>query len=264
MPPIVTTPAGFARETHDINGTETVLLVGGCGPALVILHGTGTFPGFAFAKDLARTYRVLIPFHANFGESGDNPAIATVEDHVLHYMDLFDRLGLERFILCGFSFGGWLAAAFAIRQPQRIAKLVLAAPAGLRVDSALPPNLFDMSPQEVPAYLTYDPMVAVSYFPKISDPNFDAQLGREMRGLARALENAPDGDPVLARWGHRITMHTLLLWGAEDRLVPVAQALHWEKLLPNSLIAYVPGAGHLLFEERPEDSLRALRDFLDT
>lgn len=264
MAPIVPTPAGFTRETHDINGTETVLLAGGSGPTLVFLHGTGTFPGFAFAEELARSHRVLIPFHANFGESGDNPAIASVEDHVLHYMDLFDRLGLDRFTLSGFSFGGWLAAAFAIRQPQRIAKLVLAAPAGLRVDAAPPPDLFAMAPQEVPAYLTHDPMVAVSYFPKTPDPAFDAQLGREMRGLARALEAAPGGDPVLARWGHRIAMPTLLLWGAEDRLVPVAQAPHWQRLLPDARIAYVPGAGHLLFEERPEDSLRALRTFLDT
>ncbi len=264
MPPVVPTPTGFTRETLDINGTETVLLAGGSGSALIFLHGTGTFPGFAFATDLARTHRVLIPFHANFGESGDNPAISTVEDHVLHYMDLFDRLGLDRFVLSGFSFGGWLAAAFAIRQPQRIAKLVLAAPTGLRVDAAPPPNLFAMAPQEVPAYLTHDPMVAAGYFPKTPDPGFDARLGREMQGLGRALDAAPGGDPILARWGHRITMPTLLLWGAEDRLVPVAQAPHWQRLLPDARITYVPGAGHLLFEERPEDSLRAFRTFLDT
>lgn len=264
MPPVVPTPTGFTRETLDINGTETVLLAGGSGSALIFLHGTGTFPGFAFATDLARTHRVLIPFHANFGESGDNPAISTVEDHVLHYMDLFDRLGLDRFVLSGFSFGGWLAAAFAIRQPQRIAKLVLAAPAGLRVDAAPPPNLFAMAPQEVPAYLTHDPMIAAGYFPKTPDPGFDARLGREMQGLGRALDAAPGGDPILARWGHRITMPTLLLWGAEDRLVPVAQAPHWQRLLPDARITCVPGAGHLLFEERPEDSLRAFRTFLDT
>lgn len=257
-----TTGPGFAREEHDINGTKVVVLSAGSGPIVVFLHGTGTFPGFDFALELAKTHRVLVPFHANFGESGDNPDIASVEDHVLHYMDLFDRLGLDRFVLSGFSLGGWLAAAFAIRQPQRISKLVLAAPAGLRVDEAPPPNLFALTPPEVPAYLTHDPAVAISYFPKEPDPDFDARLGREMQGLARALEAAPGGDPVLSRWGHRLSMPVLLLWGAEDRLMPVAQAPHWQRLMPDARIEYVPGAGHLLFEEKPE-SVQIFRRFIE-
>lgn len=243
---------GFSREEHSVNGTKVVMLTAGSGPELVFMHGTGTFPGFGFALELAQSHRVLIPFHANFGESGDNLQITSIEDHVLHYMDLFDQLGLEKLVLSGFSFGGWLAAAFAIRQPQRISKLVLAAPAGLKVAEAPPPDLFALTPQEIPAYLTHDPMVALRYFPKDPNPAFEAQLGREMQALGKALEGAPGGDPVLANWGHRISMPVLLLWGAADRLVPVAQAAYWQKLMPDARVEYIEGAGHLLFEESPE------------
>lgn len=242
---------GFSREEFEVNGGRVAMLSAGDGPALVFLHGTGTFPGFSVALDWARTHRVLIPFHANFGESGDNDAVSTIEDHVIHYMDLFDRIGLERFALAGFSLGGWIAAEFAIRRPERVAKLVLAAPAGMSVAEAPAPDLFALRPQDIPGYLTNDPAVALSYFPRQPDADFDARLGREMAGYARVLQAAPQGSRTLAHWTHRITMPTLLLWGQKDRLMPVAQAAHWQRKLPNSRLEYVPGAGHLLFEERP-------------
>ena len=112
-------PAGFTRSEYDINGVKTVVQSIGSGPVLVFLHGTGTFTGFEVARAWAAHHTVLIPFHPGFGDSGDSDTIDTIEDHVLHYMDLFDRLGLRNFDLAGFSLGGWLAAEFTIRQPQR-------------------------------------------------------------------------------------------------------------------------------------------------
>lgn len=255
------TVASFNRETYDVNGTRVVTLTAGSGPILVFLHGTGTFPGFEMALEWAKTHRVIIPFHANFGESGDNDRIATIDDHVLHYMDVFDLMGIDGFALAGFSLGGWIAAEFAMRQPKRLSHLVLAAPAGLVVDEAPAPDLFKVPPQEVPAYLTHDPAVVLSYFPKEPDPAFDASLGREMGGLARALVPSPQGNPQLAQWAHRIRMPTLLLWGEHDRLMPFAQAAHWNRLLPNSRLEIVAGAGHLLFEEKP-DCARLVPEFL--
>lgn len=241
----------FARMECTINGTKTVVLSAGAGPALVFLHGTGTFPGFDIAWQWTKTHRVIIPFHPNFGESGDNETIATMDDYVLHYMDLFDHLGLAEFDLLGFSLGGWIAAEFAIRQPERVGKLILVAPAGLVVDAAPAPDLFALPPEEIPGYLTHDPSVAISYFPKQPDPAFDAALGREMSALGRLLALNPKGNPVLCRWGHRMTMPVLVLWGAEDRLMPVAQAPHWAAMMPDARIEYIEGAGHLAFEEKP-------------
>ncbi|MGV6875974.1 alpha/beta fold hydrolase [Pseudochelatococcus sp. B33] len=242
----------FDKIAYQVNGTNVVALTAGKGPALVFLHGTGTFPGFDMALEWARTHRVVIPFHANFGESGDNETVVTVEDHVLHYMDLFDLLKLDGFALAGFSFGGWIAAEFAIRQPDRLTRLVLAAPAGLVVEEAPAPDLFNLSIHEVPKYLTHDPDIALRFFPKQPDPQFNAKLGREMQGLARALVPAPHGNPRLATWAHRIRMPTLLMWGEHDRLMPVAHAAHWQRLLPDCRLEYVMGAGHLMFEERPD------------
>lgn len=253
---------GFARAEYDINGIKTVVYSIGSGPEFVFMHGTGTFTGFAFARALAQRRKVIIPYNPNFGESGDDPGLDTIEDYVLHSMDLFDRLGLKTFDLGGFSLGGWLAAEFAARQPQRLRRLVLVAPAGLVVEKARAPELSEITPPELPSYLAHDPAVALRYFPKAPDPGFDARLGREIGAFAQLVRHHPQGNPKLARWLHRITVPTLLLWGGADRMRPTAQADAWTALLPDRHLAIVPNTGHLVFEETPS-STDIVADFLD-
>jgi pimeloyl-ACP methyl ester carboxylesterase len=252
---------GFIRSEYDINGVRTVVHTIGTGPALVFLHGTGTFTGFEMARHWAAQHTVIIPYHAGFGDSGDAAAIDTVEDHVLHYSELFDRLALERFDLAGFSLGGWLAAEFAIRQPRRVHRLVLVAPAGLVVASAPAPGLFEIAPQDLPSYLTHDPAAALRYFPQAPDPAFDARLGREVEGFIKLIRDNPQGNPELATSLHRISAPTLVLWGAEDRMRPAAQAQVWMTGLPDGRLELLPATGHLVFEETPAAASRVI-DFL--
>jgi hypothetical protein len=84
----------FKRQTHTLNGVKTVVLTAGKGEPLVFWHGAGTFTGFDFAKPWAEKFRVLIPFHPGFGESGDDPAMTDPHDYVMHYLDLFAALDL--------------------------------------------------------------------------------------------------------------------------------------------------------------------------
>jgi pimeloyl-ACP methyl ester carboxylesterase len=138
--------AGFSRDEHVINGVKTVVYSIGSGPEVVFLHGAGTFTGFAFARTWAAQRRVIIPINPNFGESGDEPSLDGIEDYVLHYLDLFDHLRVAKFDLAGFSLGGWLAAEFAVRSPQRIRRLLLIAPAGLVVEQGRAPELSEITP----------------------------------------------------------------------------------------------------------------------
>jgi pimeloyl-ACP methyl ester carboxylesterase len=97
----------------------------------VFFHGAGTFHGWAFAEPWTERYRVLIPHHPGYGDSGDLDGLREVHDLVLHYIELFDQLGLTADVnLVGFSLGGLIAARFAIEQKHRLARLVLVAPAG--------------------------------------------------------------------------------------------------------------------------------------
>jgi pimeloyl-ACP methyl ester carboxylesterase len=253
--------AGFSRDEHVINGVTTVVYSIGSGPEVVFLHGAGTFTGFAFARTWAAQRRVIIPINPNFGESGDEPSLDGIEDYVLHYLDLFDHLRLAKFDLAGFSLGGWLAAEFAVRSPQRIRRLLLIAPAGLVVEQGRAPELSEITPPELPSYLAHDPAVALRYFPKAPDPAFDARLGRDIGSYAQLIRHNSQGNPKLGRWLHRITVPTLLLWGSADRMRPVVQAEAWKALLPDARISLVPGTGHLIFEETPS-AAKTAADFL--
>ena len=105
------------------------------------------------------------------------------------------------------------------------------------------------------------PLAALRYFPQAPDPSFEARLGREVTGFAKLIRNHPQGNPKLAHWLHRITIPTLVLWGANDRLRPTAQAQAWMAGLPDGHLQLVPATGHLVFEETP-DAGRHVTDFL--
>src|SRR3712207_858967 len=215
------TLAGFERRELALGGIRTVVHSAGEGTPLVLLHGAGTFTGFAYARDWTRTHRVIIPYHPGFGESADDTRIDCVGDYALHCLDLFDALGLGSLHLVGYSFGGWMAAETAILQPGRVARLALVAPSGLVVRA---PQAADL--------------LALRY--------------REQTALARVVWERPSGNPKLERWLHRLRMPTLLLWGEHDRLRPLAHAERWRAALPDARLEVLPDAGHLVLEESPE------------
>src|SRR5262245_59388938 len=121
----------FTRETYNIDGVETVVYTAGKGEPLVFFHGAGTADGFDFAEEWTDSFRVIVPYHPGFGESGDDPSFTDFHDYVMHYLGLFEALKLDKFNLVGVSMGGHLAAKFAIEHGHRVKKLALIAPAGI-------------------------------------------------------------------------------------------------------------------------------------
>ncbi len=86
---------------------------------------------------------MLIPFHPGYGLSDDLEGLSEVHDLVIHYVDLFDQLGLTSDVdLVGLSLGGLLAARFAIEQKHRLRRLVLVCPGGLRAPGVQVDDLF--------------------------------------------------------------------------------------------------------------------------
>ena len=114
----------FKREEHEINGVKAVVYVAGEGEPLLFFHGAGTFHGFEFAQPWVKQFKVILPYHPGYGESGDDPAMNSMDDYVLHYLDLLDVMGIDKVNLVGFSLGGYMAAKFASSHPERVRKLV--------------------------------------------------------------------------------------------------------------------------------------------
>jgi pimeloyl-ACP methyl ester carboxylesterase len=243
------------RLTFDVNGTSTVLLAAGdpADPPLVFLHGAGTWHGWGFSEPWTATHRVLIPYHPGYGLSDDLEGLSEVHDLVIHYVELFDQLGLTADVdLVGLSLGGLLAARFAIEQKHRLRRLVLVCPGGLRAPGVRVDDLFRIPPDEILGRLAHRMETLQPHLPE--DPNdvdFTVDRYREQRTTALMLWDHPF-DRVVPRWLGRVDIPTLIVWGDEDRLLPPELAPAWAALLPDATVKTFPDAGHLVLDESPE------------
>jgi pimeloyl-ACP methyl ester carboxylesterase len=243
--------AAYSDERLTIRGVDTVVQIAGDGDPLVFFHGAGTVTGFDALLPLAERYQLIVPHHPGFGLSADDPTIDDVHDYRRHYLDLLDELGIGEFALVGQSMGGWLAANFAADHGERIKRLVLAAPLGLKVEDHPTTDLFTIPGDQILGYLTADMSVFDGHVPMPPTPEFLADRYRETTSAARVLWARPY-DLKLQRWLHRLTMPTLLLWGDADQLIPVQQGPVWAELIPGAELKVLSGVGHLIFEESRE------------
>lgn len=245
-----TVPAGLTRSEYDINGVETVIYSGGSGPPVVYFHGGGTFHGFEFTRDWSRQFRVILPYHPGFGESGDASLFDSRADYVRHYTALIDHLGLDKFGLVGLSLGGYLAAEFAASRNDRVEKLVLGSPAGIFLQEHPIPDFSAMPPAEMMSCMVKDLSVLEPYMPETREEiaRFAADRVREGKSMAQFFRCFAAGPP-LQQSLLRLTMPTLLLWGTQDRVLHVSHAQKWMELLPDARLELIEDVGHLILDE---------------
>ena len=241
----------FVRETLNVDGVKTVVYSAGTGDPVVVFHGAGTVDGFDFAEKWTDRFRVIVPYHPGFGESDDDPTFTELHDYVMHYLELFDALRLDRFHLVGLSLGGWLAAKFASEHGHRVKKLVMIAPAGI-IDADHPMLDIIATPgEQIPGLLVSNFETFRKRLPDKPDADFVAARYREATTVARLLWEHPV-DPKFMRYLHRLNMPTLIVWGDEDKIIPVQQAEVWRKALPKAEVRIFKGGGHLVHIDKPE------------
>lgn len=251
---------GFDRSVERVGGVESVVHAIGSGPAVVYFHGGGTFHGFEWARDWAADFRVILPHHPNFGESGD-AGFASIGDYAAHYVRLFDAMGLERFHLAGASMGGLLAAEYAARDPGRVDRMVLVSPAGLAADDVAMPDFAGLTHADMPALLVHDPAFLAPFWPAEPSPEWQALRMREAVAAARLREDPRATDARLRAQLAGLTAPVLLLWGDDDRILPTPLLREWKRALPHAETAVIAG-GHLLLDESPAARGRALEFLL--
>jgi len=241
----------FVREELTIDGVKTVVHTAGKGEPLILFHGAGTVDGFDFAENWADRFRVVVTYHPGFGESGDDPTFTDIQDYVMHYLELFDALKIDTMNLVGLSVGGYLAAKFASQHAHRVKKLVMIAPYGLNVPEHPTMDIISIPGEQNVPMLVANFGTLKRTLPEKPDMEFAAARYREATSFARLFWEHPT-DPKFPRHLHRVTMPTLIVWGDEDKLIPVQQAQSWRKLIPNCEVMIVKGAGHIVQRDKPE------------
>lgn len=249
--------AGFTRTTLNVDGVESVLYEIGSGPPVVYFHGGGTFHGFEWARDWAAQFRVILPYHPNFGESADAD-FTTIDHYAAHYQRLFAALDLKHFHLVGASMGGLLAATYAALAPETVERLVLISPAGLTGEGVRMPDFAAIASEDLPALFVRDPAFIAPYWPADPSPDWRATRGREAAAAARARGDDLATDALLRMRLHALTMPVLLLWGEDDRILPAPLLAQWQRALPHAQRRVIGAGGHLLLDEFPEARALAL------
>ena len=251
---------GLTRREVVLNGKTVVYYEGGTGPTLVFFHGGGTWEGIDFAADWAKRFHVVFPYHPGWGESEDNPAIVGMGDYVLHYLDFLDALKIDRFRLVGLSFGGWMAAEFAVSHSHRIEKLALVGAGGLVGPGAPPPDPERLNPKRFHETMVVNSAVLEPFLPKGEDPDWYAARAREGGSAGKVFMAQAQGRSI-ANWLHRVTVPTLVVWGEDDQIVSAKAAPLWMAGLPNATLKLMPRVGHLVLTESPE-AVKLVADFM--
>jgi pimeloyl-ACP methyl ester carboxylesterase len=248
------------------DGRSQIVYEGGEGPPVVFLHGGGGLVlEDPILAGLESSHSLIAPLAPGFADLGDLDELRDVHELAMHYDDLFEALGLEGVPVVGHSFGGMIAAELAAHYPRRVSKLVLIAPVGLWNDEYPVADLFAALPTELPGLLYADtthPAAQAMLAGADGEPDVEALIPvlRGLTALAKFMWPIPDRG--LSRRLSRISAPTLIVWGELDALVPARYAQDFATGIADSRVVVIPRSGHLPTVEAPEETNRAVAEFL--
>lgn len=272
----------YVRVNGDLRGAKLPLIAMHGGPG-------GTHNALAALLPLADDRAVILYDQLDCGRSdrpGD-PRNWTVARFTDELEAIRGALGVQRWHVCGHSWGGTLALEYGARRPAALAGLVLASPListrswiadanalraelpaeerrTLRVCDRTPVDADACERASAPFYRAFNgreqPSAAMAAYERAGQVN--RQLYRTMWGASEFVATGTlrryDGEPLLARLDAR---RTLLMVGQYDEARP-ATALAFAKRMPGSEIAVIPGAAHATMIDRPDETVATLRGFL--
>lgn len=248
-------------------------------PALLLLHGSNAslFTWEPWTKRLDSSFRVVAIDLPGHGLTGAVPSKDYSQAGMVEFTkEAADKLGLGKFAIAGNSMGGGVAAHFAEEYPDRVTALILVdaggmpskqgdhVPLGFRIGRipVLNKLLLHLTPRAMFKEGLNDSLVHKAV---ITDAMVEQywELNR-MEGTPEATLarfNEPFGTYVKDHIG-QIKAPTLILWGAEDHLVPVEAAHEFNAAIPGSKLIVFPGNGHVLQEDDPDETAADVKAFL--
>lgn len=247
-------------------GWDVELERAGKGTALVFLHGAfGLEWSMPLLEVLGRRYGVIAPHLPGYGGSSGLDDIESFYDLSVWLDEVLDVLDIERVMLVGHDFGGAAAAEYAALFRRRTARLVALAPLGLWLDDAPIPDVFGLTPGALTRVLFADPQSAAAAVFNGQDPDRDlrnaAILRRRQALIAAAKLLWPLPDKGLKNRLYRIAAPTLLVWGAQDRIMGSSYALAFAAGIGGASSASVD-SGHMLPLEAPAETADVIHAFL--
>lgn len=256
----------------------------GAGDPILCLHGLGAniYSWRNFINPFSQNNKLILVDFKGCGKSPKpHDTHYSIQDKTDEIYNLILEEDLRNLTLVGNSLGGAIALLLAIRlhkeKPDRLSKLILIDSAG--DSSSLPPHLnllrsftgapiIYLSPSRLAAMMT----LRMCYYDKtkITSEQVDAyatplaSFGGRHALLETARQCIPENADELIAAVSTITVPTLILWGREDKVIPLKVGERLHKLLPNSTLAVIEECGHIPQEEKPDETIALISRFLAT
>ena len=250
--------------------SETIPIAGGvhlaragAGPTLLVLHhDVGRPETHPCYDELAQHFTVLAPSHPGYDGSARPDWMRSVRDVAVVHQWLLATRGATDVSLLGLGFGGWIAAEMATMAPRAFRKLILVGAMGIK------PERGEIADQALVSYIDY------------------VRRGFADQGAFERIYGADPATPTLEQWDLNremtfriawkpymysatlphllggVAAPTLVVWGRDDRIVPLECGERYAKSLPNARLHVVEGAGHFLDLEKPDELARLVTSFV--
>ncbi len=253
----------FVTTELELCGTRISVMRAGHGESMLILRGGDASDDWRpYMSALAERFDVIVPEHPGFGGKAKPEWLDSTRDYANYYLDFLEALDLRRVHLVGFALGGWIAAELATRDCSRLASLTLVSPFGIYEQGVETLDTFLRTEEQGVRDTFHDEAVAEAEIARTLAPETeDVRLSNQIT-IAQVSWTPRNYDPDLRKWLHRIHAPTLIVWGAQNRVLPVAYAAAWGRLTPGSRVEIMPDCGHAPQIEQPERLVRLVDSFI--
>ncbi len=268
-----------------IHGHERAYVKTGEGPALLLLHGLGCdhTTWFPVINDLAKHFTVIAPDLLGHGMSAKPRADYSVGGYANGMRDLLTVLNIDKVTVVGHSFGGGIAMQFAYQFPERTERMILVAPGGLGPEvsaliravtlpgfhqvmglATLPgvrhvgkAGLRALSKSRIPA--ARDLAEVAEIYESFKDPRARAAI----RHVVRAVVDLRGQIVTMVDRAYLTqAMPMLVVWGADDVVIPAKHAENVARTAPGAVVEVLPNSGHFPHKDHPDRFVKIVQDFI--
>jgi len=263
-----------AHKQVEIYGQKIHYIEAGSGPTVILLHGLGgdATNWAATIPALQSKYHVYVPDQIGFGQS-DKPIMNYRVATLVEFLDQFyKKLGIEKATVVGNSLGGWTAASFAISHPGKVDKLVLVSAAGYTSKRWGGPELTKDLYSVLNPATTADLKRAMSavFYNKaiITDQAVEMFFTNKLKKgdsltINAFIDSVLRGEDFIDDQVKTIKAPTLVIWGREDGLTPLAMGEAFAQDITGAQKVIIEKCGHVAQIEKPAEFNAALLKFLE-
>ena len=257
-----------AQQTVTVHGHKIAYYEAGKGNAVILIHGLGADSHHWAANigALSQNFRVIVLDQIGYGQS-DKPLMRyTVKNFADYLHGFLQALQIPKASLVGNSLGGWVALDFTVRHPQGVEKLVLVDAAGLRPTAALRiPEGRREKLTPLTTHWFFDLLAANKEWATIDlGPNaFERHVHNgDSYTVASSVAEMITGREFEEKKLDKVHVPTLIIWGREDLLIPLAMGEQLHKEIAGSQMIVIDGTGHIPMLGKPAEFNEAVTKFL--